>query len=317
MTPGFDSPKMLIFLLALPVIFYFYRSVMERKKKAAMKFSSLGFIKSALGNKKEAGFANWLFYLSLAVLTLMIIGFANPTLPLEQTKEGVNVVLVLDVSGSMQAADYKPSRLEAAKKSAEILIRSLHPNDDAGVVIFESGATTAAYLSPYKDKVIEKLRSIAPHEGQTAIGDGLSLGVDMAVSIPNRKKVVILLSDGVNNAGVISPAEAIAYTKSNGIQAYTVGIGTEGRTVLGYDFFGNPQYADLDEETLKKIAQDTGGKYFKSVDEKTLSTIYKNISQEIKREKEPTNVKDWFFLAAAITFLIYLYLRFGSRRIIQ
>lgn len=247
----------------------------------------------------------------------MIIGFANPHIPLEQTKEGVNVVLVMDISGSMQATDYPPSRLEAAKNSAKILLESLKEKDHAGIVTFESGATTAAYLSPYKDKVIEKLQAIAPRNGQTAIGDGLSLGIDMATSIPNKKKVVILLSDGVSNAGVISPSEAIAFAKVNNIQVYTIGMGSNGQVVLGYDWFGRPQYAELDEATLQGIAQQTGGKYFKSVDDQTLDKVYENISQEIKREKEETNIKDWFFLASLITLLIYLYLRYGKRRVIQ
>ena len=94
-------------------------------------------------------------------------------------------------------------------------------------------------------------------------------------------------------------------------------MGSEGKVVLGYDWFGNPQYAELDEATLKAIAQETGGKYFKSVDDKTLDEIYENISKDIKREKEETNVKEWFFLTALITFLIYLYLHYGGRRIIQ
>lgn len=258
-----------------------------------------------------------LFYLSLGIIALMVIGFANPHIPLKQTKEGVNVVLVLDVSGSMQANDYQPNRLEAAKKSAEILLNSLKEKDHVGVVIFESGATTAAYLSPYKEKVIEKLRSITLREGQTAIGDGLSMGVDMASSIPNKKKVVILLSDGVNNAGVISPEEAIQFAKQNKIQVYTIGLGSNDKVVLGYDWFGNPQYAELDEETLKKIAYDTGGKYFKSVNKNTLDEIYKNISQDIKREKEETNIKEWFFFSALILVFIELYLRYGGKRVIQ
>ncbi len=314
---GFDHPWVLFFLISVPVLFYAYLRVIRNRKKAAIKFSNLGFIKSALGDRKKSRRNDILFYLALLVLVLMIVGFANPHIPLTQEKEGVNVVLVMDVSGSMQATDYKPSRLEAAKKSAEILLESLKEKDDAGIVTFESGATTAAYLSPYKDRVLEKLRSIAPKNGQTAIGDGLSLGIDMATSIPNKKKVVILLSDGVNNAGVISPAEAAAFAKSNNIQVYTIGMGSQGKTILGYDWFGNPQYAELDESTLKGIADQTGGKYFKSVDDKTLDEIYKNISQDIKREKEETGIKDWFFLAAVVVFLIYLYLRYGGRRIIQ
>ena len=139
----------------------------------------------------------------------------------------------------------------------------------------------------------------------------------MATSIPNKKKVVILLSDGVNNAGVISPADAIKFAKSNEIQVYTIGMGSEEPVILGRDWFGRPQYAELDEETLKTIAKETGGKYFKSVDTNTLDDIYKNISQDIKREKEETNIKDLFFLAAALTLLIEIYLRYGKKRIIQ
>ncbi len=313
---GFETVWVLVFLVVIPALYYVYKRVIKKKKKAAIKFSNIGFIKSALGNKRSKR-NEMMFYLALLVIALMIIGFANPHVPLKQTKQGVNVVLVLDVSGSMLAEDYKPTRLEAAKRSAEILLKSLKEKDHAGIVVFESGATTAAYLSPYKDKVIEKLRSIAPKEGRTAIGDGLSLGVDMATSIPNKKKVVILLSDGVNNAGVISPEEAVAFAKTNNIQVYTIGLGSEGKVILGYDWFGNPQYAELDEATLQAIAKETGGDYFKSVDDKTLDEIYKNISQDIKREKEETNIKDWLFLAALITFLVYLYLRYGGKRVIQ
>jgi Ca-activated chloride channel family protein len=143
------------------------------------------------------------------------------------------------------------------------------------------------------------------------------MGIDMALSIPNKRKVVILLSDGVNNAGVVSPQEAANYAKANNIQVYTIGMGSTEKTVLGYDWFGNPQYAELDEATLQLVAQETGGKYFMSVDSKTLDGIYDNISKDIKREKEQTNVKDWFFAAAAIVLLVELYLRYARNRVIQ
>lgn len=314
---GFSSSWILIFLLIIPICYYFYYQIKKKKKNEAIKFSNIGFIKSALGDSKKSKRNDILFYLSLAAIGLMILGFANPHIPLKQTKEGVNVVLVIDVSGSMQATDYKPNRLESAKSSAEILLKSLKEKDHSGIVVFESGATTAAYLSPYKEKVIEKLRDIQIKEGATAIGDGLSLGIDMATSIPNKKKVVILLSDGVNNAGVISPDEAVIFAKKNNIQVYTIGMGSEEPVILGYDWFGRAQYAELDEETLKKIATETGGKYFKSVDSKTLDEIYENISQDIKREKEETNIKEWFFFAALIILFIELYFRYGGKRVIQ
>lgn len=314
---GFGSPWVLVFLVTIPIFYYIYRNIIEKKKNEAIKFSNLGFIKSALGDKKKIKRNDMLFYLSLLALALMIIGFSNPHIPLQQEKEGVNVVLVIDVSGSMQATDYQPTRLESAKRSAEILVKSLEQKDHAGIVVFESGATTAAYLSPYKDKVIDKLQSIAPKEGKTAIGDGLGLGIDMAASIPNKKKVVILLSDGVNNAGVISPAEAVSFARLNDIQVYSVGLGSNEKVILGYDWFGRPLYAELDEATLQSIATETGGKYFKSVDDNTLDLIYKNIGEDIEREKEETNIKDWFFFAALIVFLVQLYKRYGGGRIIQ
>ena len=314
---GFDSSYILAFLLIIPLILYLHKKARTQKKNEAIKFSNLAFIKSALGDTRKSKRDVHLFYMSLVAIGLMIIGFANPHIPLEQTKEGVNVVLVMDVSGSMQAQDYTPSRLEAAKSSAEILINSLESKDYVGIVTFESGATTAAYLSPDKEKVIEKLRNIAPKEGSTAIGDGLSLGIDMASSIPNKKKVIILLSDGANNAGYISPNEAIQYAKANKIQVYTIGIGSNSKVLLGYDLFGNPQYAELDEATLQAIANDTEGKYFKSIDDKTLDEIYRNISDNIKREKEETNIKDWFFFAALLTLLIQIYYRYGKGRILQ
>jgi len=314
---AFENQIVLIFLLAIPILFYLYRKILVKKKKAAIQFSNLSYIKSIIGNKRYSKRDSFLFYISIAIVTFMIIGFADPHIPLEQTKEGVNVVLVIDISGSMQANDYPPSRLESAKNSAEILINSLQPKDNVGIVTFETGATTAAYLSPYKDKVIEKLHDIAPHDGKTAIGDGLSLGIDMATSVPNKKKVVILLSDGVNNAGVITPNEAAIFAKTNNIQVYTVGLGSKEKVVLGYDYFGRPQYAELDESTLKGIAEQSGGKYFKSVDSNTLDDIYKNISQDIKREKEETSIKDWFFAVALGLFFLQLYIRYGKGRIIQ
>jgi len=245
---GFDSPYILLFLLTLPILFYAYIKILAHKKKEAVRFSSLSFIKSAMGDRKKINRDMLLFYLSIAVIGLMILGFSNPTIPLKKTQEGVNVILVLDISGSMQATDYNPTRLEAAKRSAEILLKSLKAKDHAGIVTFESGATTAAYLSPYKQKVIEKLRSIAPRDGKTAIGDGLSLGIDMATSIPNKKKVVILLSDGVNNAGVISPAEAVAFAKTNDIQVYAM----DGLLKKG----GGKRISDKAKAALKEVLED-------------------------------------------------------------
>ena len=315
MESGFSEPARLLLLLAIPVIYYAYMIHQREKRAAALKFSNLSIIKEA-SNKKTSIRRDLPFYILLIAIVFLILGLADPHIPLKQAKEGVNVVLVIDDSGSMQATDYTPTRLEAAKRSAAILVRNLDPKDNVGIVVFESGATTAAYLTPYKDKALEKLKAIEPREGKTAIGDGLALAIDMATSIPNKKKVVILLSDGVNNAGVVSPAEAVQFAKTENIQVNTIGMGSNEPVVLGYDFFGRPQYAELDEATLRSIATETGGRYYKSVDDETLDEIYSGISQKIERVREETSIKDWFFGAALVVLLVYLYVIYGRYRIV-
>jgi len=315
--PGFYEPVWLLGLLAIPVLAAAYFWIMRQKKTEAIRFSRLAFVKSALGDKKKSRRTHLVFGIALAAITLLFIGLADPHIPLEQTKEGVNVVLAVDDSGSMQATDYSPSRIEAAKSAADTLLSSLDSKDYAGVVLFESGASTVAYLSPDKDRVREKLTAVSARSGQTAIGDGLALAIDMAKSIPNRKSVVILLSDGVNNAGVISPDEAVSFAKSSGIQVFTVGMGSSQNVVLGYDWLGNPQYAQLDEATLQSIASQTGGRYFKSVDGQTLREIYSSLNQQITREKEETSIKNVFIAGALILLILELWLRYGRGRIIQ
>lgn len=312
----FGESVFLLLLLLIPAIYFMYREYLKRKKAVSAKFSSIGILKQTSTRSKNHRRIHVPFIILTTALILIIVGLANPHIPLKSTKEGVNVVLVIDDSGSMAATDYTPTRLEAAKRSARILIDSLNPKDYVGIVIFESGATTASYLTPFKDKAVERLDAIQQREGKTALGDGLSLAIDMATSIPNKKKVIILLSDGVSNAGVISPEEAIELAKSENIQVNTVGMGSEEPVVLGYDFFGNPQYAELDEETLKKIADETGGSYYKSVNQNTLDEIYRNIGENIEREWEETSIKDWFFGASLILLLINFYIVYWKYSIV-
>ena len=312
--PTFGEPIILILLLIVPLTMILYWWYGKSKKKSAVKFSSIALLKKT--GKSTRIRQHLPFALIVIAVALLIIGLSDPKLPLKTLQEGVNVVLVIDDSGSMAANDYKPTRLEAAKKSSEILIKNLKEKDNVGIVIFESGATTAAYLTPFKENAVKKLRGISQRQGKTAIGDGLTMGIDMAVSIPNKKKVVILLSDGVNNAGVVTPNEAIAFAKENKIQVYSIGMGSEEPVVLGYDFFGSPVYAELDEKTLVAIAEETGGKYYKSINENTLNEIYENIGEDIEREWEKKSIKDYFFAAALIALLINIYIIYGKWKIV-
>lgn len=314
---SFYNPEWLIALIILPCLYYYYYYQTKRKKQEAIVFSQIGFLKSAMHGSSMSTRPRTLLLLALAAIGCIIIGLADPHIPLDQAKEGVNVVLVLDVSGSMQATDYLPNRLESSKKSAEILLRSLDRKDYAGIITFESGASSAAYLSPDKDRVIRKLKDVQVKEGATAIGDGLALAIDMAESIPNRKKVIILLSDGANNAGVIHPEHAANFAREKGIQVFTIAMGSDDPVVLGYDWFGNPQYATVDEVMLQKIAAITNGHYYKSVDEKTLSKVYADLNKEINREMEDTSIREWFFIAALILLSGKILMRYGKRRIIQ
>ena len=313
----FASPLWLIALILIPLMYYMYLQSQKRRKRDLIKFSNLALIKKSASNKRFNWRKNIVFYLTIISIAFLIIGLADPHIPMKRAKKGVNVVLALDISGSMQATDYKPTRLDAAKRSAKILLKELKVNDYAGIITFESGAMTAAYLSPAKKNVITKLEAIAPRQGRTAIGDGLSLAIDMASSIPNKKKIVILLSDGVSNAGIITPAEAVAFAKTNKVQVYTIALGSEGKAVLGYDWLGRAQYAELDETTLKAIAKNTDGKYFKSVDGKTLDNIYEDISKDINREKEDTSIKNFFIVLVILLMLIVLYIQHGKHRILK
>jgi len=314
---GFYYPLWLLGLLALPVLWFFWWRSDARKKKASIEFSNISAMRSTGAESDSARRRVLLLSLvPLLALGCLFIALAGPHLPIGTEREGTNVVLVLDDSGSMQATDYKPTRLEAAKSAAVTLIGQLSEQDRAGVVVFESGATTAAYLSPDKDHVIQRLGSVGPKTGQTALGDGLTLAVEMADSIPNAKKVVILLSDGVSNAGVVKPLTAASFAEERGIPVYTVGLGSNGPVIIGTDPYGNPEYADLDEETLRGIADETGGRYFTSVDETTLSGIYRNLSGEIVSEPEETGIGYIFILASVVLIVAEFYLRYGRGRIL-
>ncbi len=312
---GFAEPLWLIGLAGIPVLCLLYRRAVRERSYAALTFSRVA-VAAKIRSPGRLQRPHALFALALLALALILVGLADPHVPLEGVDEGVSVVLVIDTSGSMQATDYYPTRLDAAKTAAEILLSRLNPDDYAGVVIFESGATSAAYLSPDRDRVIERLHGVRGRDGQTALGDGLALGVDMADSIPNRHRVVILLSDGAGNAGTFSPAEAAGYARERNVPVYTVGIGSPEPVVAGYDPAGAPEYAVLDEETLRAIARTTGGKYYAAVDEGTLAAIYAGLTDEIPREPKDTSISVVFFAEALTVLLLEMYIRYGRGRIL-
>lgn len=311
----FEYLYALLLLLMIPGLYLLYHKYNNEKKDSILKFSSLKIIKKSIMGK------NFLrkhlpFILMMGILGLAIVGLANPQIPTLSVEKGINLSIVLDGSESMAATDYEPTRLDAAKNAIIDLIARIDYQNNVGVVLFESGATTISYLTPDKEKSTNAISTIEQGQGATAIGDGLALGIDMASSIPDKKGIVILLSDGVHNSGLVTPDEAVEYAKINNIQIHTIGLGSTEPVFLRDDIYGEPQYAELDEETLVIISQETGGSYYKSLDEQTLNEIFVDISSNLDFEMEYSTIRDWFIAAAIGLLLIDAYIIYGRYRIV-
>jgi len=304
----------LFLFLLIPVLIFVYYKYNTGKKESILKFSTLKVIKQT--NTKNNGIRKHSpFVLIILVLSLIIIALANPQIVTMGAEKGINIGIVLDGSESMAASDYNPTRLEAAKKAINSLIEKTPNTNNVGVVVFETGAGTISYLTPVKEKTINSISSIQQGTGATAIGDGLSLGIDMVSSILDKKRVIILLSDGIHNSGLVTPEQATQYAILNNVQVHTIGIGSENPVYLRDDIYGEPQYAELDELALQEIAKSTGGMYFKSLDDKTLNEILLELNANLEYEKELSTIRDWFIGSAIIILLIDIYIIYGRFRI--
>ncbi len=300
--------------LIIPLLVFIYYRYNSNKKESILKFSTLKIIKQT--NAKNNAFRKHIpFVLVLVVLSLIIIALANPQIVTIGNEKGVNLGIVLDGSESMAASDYEPTRLDAAKNAITSLVTKTGKTSNVGVVLFETGAGTISYLSPIKEKALTSISSIQQGTGATAMGDGLSLGVDMVSSILDKKRVIILLSDGIHNSGLVTPEQATQYAVLNNVQVHTIGIGSEEPVYLRDDIYGEPQFAELDEETLQKIASSTGGNYFKSLDEQTLNQILLELKTNLEYETELSTIRDWFIGSAIIILLIDIYIIYGRFRI--
>ena len=305
----------LFLFLFIPLLIFIYYRYNSNKKESILKFSSLKIIKKT-NVKKNTIRKHLPFLLGIIILSLAIMALANPQIVTIGVQKGINLGIVLDGSESMAASDYKPTRLEAAKNAVNSLVEKTSEKNNVGVVLFETGASTISYITPVKEKTLNSVSLIQQGNGATAIGDGLSLGVDMVSSIPDRKRVIILLSDGIQNSGLVSIEQSIQYAIMSNVQVHTIGIGSEKPVYIRDDIYGEPQYAELDENTLKNISKSTGGSYFKSLDEQTLNKIVLELSSNIEYETELSTISDWF-IGSAIGFLVLdIYIIYGKYRII-
>ncbi len=289
----FANPEYLYLLIIIPIIiFFYYWKLKDRYPKIIISTSN--FI-SKLPKSLKVKLQDLPFYIMNIGLILLIFALARPqsnTTRKEIQTEGVDIVIAIDVSTSMLAEDLKPNRIEAAKKTAIKFIEN-RVNDRIGLVVFSGESFTQCPITIDHSiliSLIDKIKSGMIEDG-TAIGMGLATAVSRLKDSKSKSKVIILLTDGVNNMGFISPQTAAEIAKTFNIKVYTIGIGTIG--VAPYPFktpFGI-QYQNvevkIDEQILKEIANITSGKYFRAVNTKSLSEIYNEIDS---MEKTKINV---------------------------
>ncbi|RED48753.1 vWA domain-containing protein [Seonamhaeicola aphaedonensis] len=316
-------------LLVLPLVILWY--VLKHKKQTAeLRISSLKGFK--LTNSWLPKLRHLLFVLRLMALTLLITALARPQTVDVSTKtkttRGIDIVMAIDVSASMLAKDLLPNRLEALKDVAEEFIKG-RPNDRIGLVEYAGESYTKTPITSDKAIVLRSLKSIQYNniiEGGTAIGMGLATAVNRLKDSKAKSKVIILLTDGENNAGFIDPITASGLAEEYGIKTYTIGLGTNGMALspIGQLPNGSFQYGriqvNIDEELLKEIAQATGGKYFRATDNKKLEEIYQEINKLEKTEVEEFKFYNYeekyrpLALLAGFLLLLELLLRFSVFR---
>lgn len=264
---------------------------------------------------------NLLNMLGIALLTLVAARPQSSSSYEDMTREGINIILAMDVSASMLSKDFEPNRLESAKSVAEEFITA-RPNDRIGVVVYEAESITQVPLTTDHRVVKNTLREIRTGllEPGTAIGSGLATAINRLKEAEGNSNVVILMTDGMNNAGIIDPMDAAQLAEVFGIRVYTIGVGSIGkaRSPVG---IVNGQYVfdwvdvEIDEDLMHEIADLTGGKYFRATSRSKLESIYAEIDE---LEKTRFNVMQYsrrkeehfpFILAALAVFLIEFVLR--------
>ena len=293
----FANPKLLWLLLLVPlsIIWYILR---HKKQEAAVNFSDLkGMVK--LPKTWKAYLRHLLFALKMAALALLIVALARPQSSSTNSTsniEGIDIVMAMDVSGSMLARDLKPDRLTAAKNVASDFVKG-RPGDRMGLVIFSGETFTQVPLTTDHGVMLNMLAEMKNGliEDGTAIGDGLATAISRLKDSEAISKVVILLTDGMNNAGSVDPYTAAEIAKLYGIRVYTIGVGTYGTAPYPVQtMFGTQMQqikVEIDEKLLSTIANSTGGKYFRANNNKKLDEIYQEIDKLERSKIEVTEFR--------------------------
>ena len=291
----FLNPEFFWLFLLLPFAmgWYFFK---RKEEKPTLKISSLQGFKasqSILPKLKPA-----LFVMRLLALSALIVAMARPrTVDVSNkrnTTNGIDIVIASDVSGSMLAKDLKPNRMEALKSVASDFVTA-RVNDRIGIVVYAAEAYTKTPVTSDKEVVLEAINSIQYDnvlQDGTGIGMGLATAVNRLKDSKAKSKVIILMTDGVNNAGFIEPVMASEIAAEFGIKVYTIGIGTNGNALFPYAYAPNGGFlfkmmpVQIDEQLMKEIAKKTGGKYFRAQSNSSLESIYNEINKLEKTEVE-------------------------------
>jgi Ca-activated chloride channel homolog len=311
----FVNPQFFWLFLLLPalLLWYFWK---RKQQTAALKISSIKGFKT--GKNWLARLRPLLFFFRLLAISAIIVALARPRTVDESTKiktsKGIDIVMAIDVSASMLARDLKPNRLEALKTVAARFINA-RPNDRIGLVEYAGESYTKTPLTSDKSIVLSSLNSIVYNtiiEGGTAIGSGLATAVNRLKESRAKSKVIILLTDGVNNTGYIDPKIASELAVEFGIKVYTIGLGTNGMasSPIGIRPDGGFQYGnvqvEIDEALLKEIAKITGGQYFRATSATKLSEIYDEINK-----LEKTDVEEFKYTNYDEMFRVWVLLALG------
>ncbi|MDR1652184.1 MAG: VWA domain-containing protein [Prevotellaceae bacterium] len=318
-----NSEYLFLLLLLVPLVAWYLWKM--RKSDASMQISALRGLEQ-FPKSVRIKILSLPFILRCLAIASLIVAIARPQLSSawnSRNAEGIDIMIVTDISSTMLGEDLSPNRLEAAKKVATDFINS-RPNDNIGLVVFARESFTQCPMTTNHTALINLLYSVnyGLIKDGTAIGLGLANGVSKIKEGKAKSKVIILLTDGSNNAGDIAPATAAELAKTFGIRVYTIGVGTFGKvnlrlpTPAGMRTF--QMESEFDEETLKNIATLTGGRYFHATNNAKLKSIYKEIDELEKTKFQVENFSkrtEIFYLFASLA-LVFIVLEFILRRII-
>ena len=312
-----------LFVLYIPLIWWYLK-----KNKNSTPWLGLSTLSPFAGLPRtwKEYLQKFNFVLKLLALAFLIVALCRPqTYDSKRTQriEGTDIVLALDISGSMSSKDFQPSRFEAAKDVAVKFV-SQRKNDNMGLVVFSGESLSLMPLTYNRAALINTIQrvEIGDLKDGTAIGDGLASAINRLVSGKAKSKSVILLTDGTNNAGEVPPITAAQIAKQKGIKVYTIGVGTNGTIQITdpYGFSSTTLETKIDEESLKKIASETGGKFFRAKDERMLQEVFDEIDSLEKTVLDVENftrTDEAFFpwvLAALACYALSMLLRYTILR---